>query len=111
MGFSQSYRCNHCGLGATVSGGADIGFYARTQTRYCAVCETLVDICTELWCEDLLPELLPAERLKETLDSESQMEKCHHCGTIAETIWLAGHPCPRCGGEVIATGEELLDWD
>ena len=111
MGFSQSYRCKTCQLGATVSGGDDIGFYARTQTRYCPKCETLVDVCTELWCKELLPGLLPEGRLDELLELENKYGQCHHCQNVTETVWCVGDPCPRCGGVVEATGEEMMDSD
>lgn len=97
MGFSQSYRCKTCGLAATVSGGDDFGFIAKTQTRYCAQCQKLIDVCVGLW--------------EQTLPAGEQFGECHFCKTLTEQRWSAGDPCPRCGGEVEATGEEMLDWD
>lgn len=111
MGFSQSYRCNSCGLGATVSGGVDVGFYVQAQTRYCNKCETLVDVATDLWCKDLLPELLPKDRLNEMLEIENKYGQCHKCNSRLETVWCSGDPCPKCQGNVEATGEEMMDWD
>jgi len=111
MGFSRSYRCKSCGLGATVSGGDDIGFYVKTQTRYCSKCEVLVDVCTEVWCKELLPRLLPQERLDEMLALENEYGQCPSCHNVSKTVWCSGDPCPRCGGVVEATGEELMHWD
>ena len=111
MGFSQSYRCKSCGLGATVSGGDDSGFYTKTQTRYRTRCETLVDVCTELWRQDLLPGLLPEGRLNEMVEIENKNGQCPRCETPVETVWSAGDPCPRCSGVVESTGEEMMNWD
>lgn len=111
MGCSISYCCKDCGLGATVSGGDDIGFYVRTQTRYCPKCETLVDVCTELWCKEPLPGLLPQKRLQEMHDLEHSFGQCHLCKSLTESVWCHGDPCPRCGGVVEATGKQVIDWD
>lgn len=111
MGFAQSYRCRTCQLGATVSGGDDIGFYARTQTRFCPKCEALIDVCTALWGEELPPGALPARSLTEQHEPESNYGQCAHCGNVTEIVWCAGDRCPRCGGVIEATGEETMDWD
>ena len=120
MGFKQSYRCKSCGLGATVTGGDTIGFTTRTQTRYCAKCEALVDVLTESWS---LPGMLPEEKFNEKLKeelkeilkkisgTEIKYGQCNHCHTLAETVWCADDPCPRCGGAIEATGEDFVLWD
>lgn len=99
MGFSQSFRCCSCGVGATVSGGEDVGMTAKTQTRFCAQCETLVDVYIgEPWGD-------------ESLLKHPNYGKCEHCNSTTEIVWVAGEPCPKCGGEIEATGEEFVNWD
>lgn len=111
MGCWRSYRCVSCGLGATVSGGDDIGFNVRTQTRYCQKCEVLVDVCTALCCKEDLPGLLPSDRLEEVSEIENKYGQCHHCQNVAPIVWSAGDPCPRCGGIIEATDEKVVMWD
>ena len=64
MGWSQGYRCNSCGLHAVVSGRKDRGFYVETETRYCPHCQKLDDVSVSLWCKELLPGLLPSDRIE-----------------------------------------------
>ena len=107
MGFSQSYRCNSCGLGATVSGGDDCGFSVKTQTRYCGKCKTLVDVAIGLPWEDPLQQ----ERSNESPKNDDKYGQCEKCNSLLEIVWCDGDPCPECGGTVVATGEQKINWD
>ena len=100
-----------CGLSATVSSGDDIGFYVKTQTRYCSKCETLIDVCVDLRCKDMLPDLMPEEQADEMLKLENKYGFCQNCELLTEIVWRSGDPCPRCGGTVEKTDDELVDWD
>jgi len=73
--------------------------------------KALVDVITELWRKESLPELFPEGGLGERLELEIKYGQCDHCKTVTETVWCAGDPCPRCGGVVEATGEERILWD
>ena len=105
----QSHRCKSCDLAETVSAGKDVGFY--TETRYCAKCATLVDVRTSLWCKDSLFGLLPPDRVDDMLELESKFGHCHHCETFTDVVWSFGEPCPKCGGEIEKTDDEIIDWD
>jgi hypothetical protein len=100
MGFRQTYGCASCGLQATVSGGKDQGFYVETETRYCPHCQTLDDVCLNLWCKDMLPDLLPPSRVEELLEAEKEFGMCPSCKRLGGQPWVAGRPCPKCGGKV-----------
>lgn len=96
----RNYACDTCGLAASVRGGQDRGFYEETETRYCAQCQTLADLPVSLWCKEDLPNLLPPSRLEKVLAGESSFGHCPDCHQPAEQVWVAGDPCPKCGGRI-----------
>lgn len=110
MGCRRPYRCDSCGLRATVSGGKDIGFYVETETRYCPDCQALDDVAIRLWCKEMLPGLLPSSRVDDLLESEERFGRCPSCGRAGGQAWVANSPCPRCGGVVGDTGEFIEQW-
>jgi hypothetical protein len=110
MGWSQGYRCDSCGLHAVVSGGKDRGFYVETETRYCPHCQKLDDISLSLWCKELLPELLPESRIEWLLQREREFGLCPSCKRPGGRPWVAGSPCPKCGGSVQAIEREWVQW-
>jgi hypothetical protein len=110
VGHSQSHKCSSCGLAATVSGGKDRGFYVETQTRYCPHCQALADVGLRLWCKEMLPGLLPPSRIDGLLEAEKEFDLCPFCKRPGGEPWVSGSPCPRCGGQLLATDEEFMQW-
>jgi len=110
MGWSQGYCCSACGLKAVVSGRMDGGFYVETETRYCPHCEKLDDVGVSLWCKEMLPDLLPLDRIEELLQAEQEFGLCPSCKRPGCQPWVAGSPCPKCGGSVQAIEGEWVQW-
>lgn len=100
MGIDQRYKCNSCGLEAVVRGGKDGGFYVSTETRYCAACETLVDVITGLWHKDNPDVYLTQSQIDEMARLEKTIGRCGICKNQTETRWAFGEPCPRCRGKI-----------
>lgn len=110
MGFRQGYRCESCGLYALVSGGKDMGFYVATETRFCPHCHTLDDVSVSLWDREMLPDLLPPSRVNGLLEAEEEFGLCPSCKRPGGLPWVAGNPCPKCGGNVQAVQGEFEQW-
>lgn len=100
MGSWRTFYCEKCGLEAEVSGGEDVGMMVHTQTRYCPVCETLVDVEVQLTEGSFTIE----EEFAKCRD------RCGECDTVLTVDWNYQQPCPRCGGD-IAASEEFIRWD
>jgi ssDNA-binding Zn-finger/Zn-ribbon topoisomerase 1 len=110
MGWSYGCRCNSCGLHAVVSGRRDRGFYVETETRYCPHRETLADVGVSLWSKALLPGLLPPDRIDGLLRAEQGFDLCPKCQRPGGRPWVAGSPCPKCGGSMQAVEGEFVQW-
>jgi hypothetical protein len=110
MGYSQAYRCDSCGLEAFVRGGKDRGFYAETETRYCPRCQTLDDVGVALWDKGSLPDLLPPGRVEQLLTAEQGFGLCPSCKQPGGRPWVAGSPCPTCGGQIQAIEGDWEQW-
>lgn len=104
MGSLYHFRCQQCDYHAEVSGGDDFGFFVKTRTVYCPTCRELRDINVEYQGKRLMT---PAD-----LDElrEEDLGHCQECGRSDVVNWLAGDPCPRCGGSVNNEGV-ACDWD
>ncbi|MCJ2376909.1 hypothetical protein LNL84_08675 [Vibrio sp. ZSDZ34] len=85
MATLRAYKCQDCGLTATVSGGEDALFSGPTNTFYCKSCETLQDI--------VLPLVRPS------LDAPIE-NNCSSCNSTHLVEWSSLKPCPRCNGSL-----------
>jgi len=104
MGCSYQFRCQDCDLAAEVSGGADRGFYAKTETVWGQKCSRLQDV---LVGEDKSDSPYPAN-VQHFTDVEPT---CAECDSREVTTWQAGHPCPKCGGKMTHAKGTVDFWD
>lgn len=98
MGSTYNYTCTGCGYSANVSGGRDVGFVVKIQTRFCTTCDELVDCVTEIWAGD------------GEIERSVVIGACHKCKTQVTQDWNEGDPCPRCNAEFGAPSL-YCDWD
>ena len=98
MGTLYVFACSGCDYTAEVSGGADGGFMAKTETMVCRTCREVVDVMVGT----NTPELISADELN----------RCPECEGKDLTPWAESRPCPRCKGtmEVNPAGPTTL-WD
>jgi len=98
MGTLYVFACSGCGYSSEVSGGADGGFMAQTETMVCSTCRGVGDVIVGTRS----PELISADELN----------KCPECEGRDLTPWAKSRPCPRCKGtmEVNPAGPTTL-WD
>lgn len=98
MGSLYAFCCPGCGYSAEVSGGADCGFVAQTETMICTTCREVVDVT--------VGTRIPA------LISTDELNQCPECEGNDLTPWDESRPCPRCKGtmEVNPAGPTTL-WD
>jgi hypothetical protein len=99
MGSIYQYTCK-CGYEAQVSGGPDIGFSVKTQTKTCTDCQILVDV--------VVGPSMPDMPLDEEL--EKSVGKCPQCNHTNVTKWPETKPCPKCG-ETMQQGHVEILWD
>lgn len=97
MGAHYEFKCEKCGLAATVSGGPDRGFEAVTDTRFCRPCGEIFDVLIAV-----IPEAAP--------EDHTHIGCCPRCNGTDLMPWKRGEPCPRCGGSV-KEGEMVDLWD
>ena len=83
MGERFQFICRNCGYKALVSGREDCGYGCTTVTVACEKCGELYDIATEYFDE---PEKNPPVR------------RCPRRAAHQIHAWVAGDPCPHCGG-------------
>lgn len=101
MGTIFKYRCPRCKYVAEVSGKADFGFFAKTTTISCSICQKLYDVAVEVG-ED-----------KDGLDVTKWKTVEPHCPQNKEHSWSNWkHPgaCPKCGSVMKEKGGVLM-WD
>jgi rubredoxin len=99
MGGRYSFTCSRCSYVATVSGGPDRGFLARTETMICRQCHELVDVAVEV----RTPRTFPVKWTQ-------KVAQCPRCdGTEWLEIWQ-NRRCPKCSAEM-RQGDLVLLWD
>jgi hypothetical protein len=103
MGRSNQYACEVCGFRALVSGGADRGFFVRTQTMFCADCKTLADVVTDRTYDPTHP--------CSPLKDEELSRVCPRCSGRELKAWNDGDGCPLCGADKLINGGALELWD
>ncbi len=98
MGSTYTFCCSGCGYSAEVSGGADYGFVAQTETMICKPCRAVVDV--------MVGTRDPAQI------STDDLNQCPECDGKDLTPWDESRHCPRCNGtmEVNPTGPTTM-WD
>jgi hypothetical protein len=98
MGTFYNFHCLDCGYSAEVSGAADCGFIAQTETMICSTCSEVVDVIVGIQESGQL--------------SEDDLNQCPECEGDKLTPWGEHRPCPRCKGkmEVNPAGSTTL-WD
>lgn len=103
MGRRATYLCKQCGLSAAVSGGADRGMRAFSQTIWCDHCKKLQDAATRLCDSDIYdgPESVWREIAV----------RCGICRSEAVQKWGRGQPCPACGGALDVDASSHVMWD
>lgn len=103
MGTHCTFTCCGCGYAEDISGGEDLGMFARTRTAVCPACRRLVDVVVAFNESHL--SRYPEERGK--------LDRCPHCGGT-ELALLAESPeaiaCPRCG-KPMRKGAISAFWD
>ena len=98
MGTHYAFCCLGCGYSAEVSGGADCGFIAQTETVICNTCRTVVDVTVGTNSPSQI--------------STDEFNQCPECEGSDLTPWDESRPCPRCKGtmEVNPPGPMTM-WD
>src|SRR5688500_18583736 len=91
MGWRERYRCDSCRLEAMVGGGEDLGCVVRTQTRYCPACQAPR--------AETIGETTPSSN-ENLAGATTEWGLCRSCKKPGGVPWLAGSPCPKCGGVV-----------
>jgi hypothetical protein len=100
MGVLFKFECPSCGYLAEVSGGADRGFYAATQTIICKECKRLYDVAiAKIKGPDFAPE--PGER---------EPLRCPESDLHQVERWSRPRPCPACGSRMEKQQATIL-WD
>jgi len=84
-------------LRASVGGGSSSGFVVELQTIWCPTCRILRDVKV-------------GER-RGGVEMQPIEARCPRCSGRDVKPWEFGEPCPRCGGEVVATDEDVVQWD
>lgn len=97
MGEAFEFKCPECGYRAEVCGKSDWGMTVELTTYSCVDCRKLRDLVT---ARGIYGEGLPKRRVPH----------CPRGKTHRITPWLAGGPCPRCGGPM-GEGEISSIWD
>jgi predicted RNA-binding Zn-ribbon protein involved in translation (DUF1610 family) len=87
----QEYECPNCDRHAAVIGGPGNDLHDRTTTVGCCECGQLDDV--------VVARRVDGSAFSPDDDMPGDaMPKCRACGTDAVVLWVAGDPCPRCGG-------------
>ena len=103
MGHHATYKCKKCGLSATVSGGADRGMRAFTQTIWCGECKVLQDAVTR--------RTDSAYGRKSGAWHDVPL-RCSQCESEKVQKWQREQPCPACGGQIkVDPKGHLIMWD
>ena len=84
MGTLYRFACSSCDYSAEVSGGADRGFVAQTETKVCTACRSVVDVLVGSYDSRIVPA--------------DEVNRCPECEGTDLTLWAASRPCPRCKG-------------
>lgn len=93
MGSAFKFTCSQCGYEAEISGGADCGIEAATETMVCNACRALVDV------------------LVASKNREIDHPHCPECHSGNVVKWDARRrPCPRCSG-LMNQGDIAMFWD
>jgi RNA polymerase subunit RPABC4/transcription elongation factor Spt4 len=103
MGMRMAFRCDTCGLSASVSGGPDCGFLVHTDTRYCPSCRALFDVVVS-WTN------FEGHTRTREMEAGIHFNECPSCHSSRLTQWHSGQPCPGCGGNLTQRGGVEL-WD
>ena len=100
MGALFKFECPSCGYSAEVSGGADRGFFAATQTISCKDCKRLYDVGVARI--DGPDSSLDSNRLRVPQCPQSELHRVKE--------WKGPGPCPACGSRM-AKQEATILWD
>jgi hypothetical protein len=100
MGVLFKFDCASCGYWAEVSGGADRGFFAATQTISCNDCKKLYDVAV---AKIDGPDSAPAPK-------RSIPPRCPQSEYHSVEKWSAPGLCPACGSHMRKQEATIL-WD
>jgi len=100
MGVLFKFECPSCGYSAEVSGGADRGFFAATQTISCKDCRKLYDVGVgRVHGSEWTPD---PKQLRPLRCPQSEQH------TVEE--WAGPGSCPACGSQMEKREATIL-WD